>query len=114
MKVALAAMLGLLLLVPVAQAHKVPFGFAKGEIRRATADLCAETSGCVNWRVGPCARQSFHRIDCVSRLVGENGVTCSFVTIARAPANLFEVKIHHKRISCSLRPAGRIDVFQGG
>jgi hypothetical protein len=101
MKVALAAILGLLLLVPIAQAHKVPVGLAKSEIRRATAVICAETSGCVNWRVGPCARQSFHRIDCVSRLIGENGVTCSFVTIARAPARLYEVHLHHKRIICN-------------
>jgi hypothetical protein len=100
MKVACAAILGLLLLVPVAQAHKVPVGLAKRDIRRATADLCAETNGCVNWRVGPCARQSFHRIDCVSRLTGENGAICSFVTIARAPASRYEVNIHHKRVSC--------------
>jgi hypothetical protein len=100
MKVALAAVLGLLLLVPLAQAHKVPVGLAKSEIRRATADICAETAGCVNWRVGPCARQSFHRIDCVSRFDGENGVTCSFVTIARAPADRYEVVLHHKRITC--------------
>jgi hypothetical protein len=101
MKVSLAAILGLLLLVPfVAQAHKVPVGLAKSEIRRATAEICAETSGCSNWKVGPCARQSFHRIDCVSRLIGENGTVCSFVTIARAPANRYEVRLHHKRIIC--------------
>lgn len=100
-KVAVAAVLGLLLLPAVAEAHKVPVGYAKREIRRATADLCAQTSGCVNWRVGPCQRQSFHRVDCVSRLEGENGVTCSFVTIARAPSHRYEVKIHHKRISCA-------------
>ena len=101
MKFALAAVLGLLLLVPAAQAHKVPIGLAKSEIRRATAELCARTNGCVNWRVGPCARQSLHRIDCVSRLEGESGVDCSFVTIARAPAGRYEVKVHHKRIACA-------------
>jgi hypothetical protein len=100
-KLAFATVLGLLFLVSVAQAHKVPVGLAKSEIRRATAEICAETSGCVNWRVGPCARQSFHRIDCVSRLFGENGVNCSFVTIARAPARRYEVVLHHKRITCS-------------
>lgn len=100
-KVAVAAILGLLLLTAAAaDAHKVPFGLAKREIRRATADLCAQTEGCVNWRVGPCRRQSFHRVDCVSRLDGENGVSCAFVTIARAPSHLYEVKIHHKRVSC--------------
>ena len=31
----------------------------------------------------------------------ENGVSCSFVTIARAPAYRYEVKVHHKRISCA-------------
>jgi hypothetical protein len=100
-KLAFATVLGLLFLVSVAQAHKVPVGLAKSEIRRATAEICAETSGCVNWRVGPCARQSFHRIDCVSRLFGENGVNCSFVTIARAPAQRYEVVLHHKLIICS-------------
>jgi hypothetical protein len=100
-KLAFATVLGLLFLVSVAQAHKVPVGLAKSEIRRATAEICAETSGCVNWRVGPCARQSDHRIDCVSRLFGENGVNCSFVTIARAPAQRYEVVLHHKRITCS-------------
>jgi hypothetical protein len=99
-KVALAAVLGLLLLAAVAGAHKVPMGIAKSEIRRVTAALCAETSGCVNWSVGPCRRQSFHRVDCVSRLHGENGVDCSFVTIARVPANRYEVIVHHKRIFC--------------
>jgi hypothetical protein len=100
-KVAIAAVLCLLLLAAVAEAHKVPFGYAKTEIRRATADLCSETSGCANWSVGPCERRSDHRIDCVSKLIGENGSRCAFVTIARAPSNLYEVKIHHKRVFCN-------------
>ncbi len=100
-KVAVAAVLGLLLCAAVANAHKVPFGYAKGEIRRATADVCSETSGCVNWHVGPCQRRSDHRIDCVAKLDGESGADCSFVIIARAPADRYEVKIHHKRIFCS-------------
>lgn len=100
-KVAVAAVFALLSVAAVADAHKVPFGYAKGEIRRATAELCAETTGCVNWRVGPCVRRSFHRIDCVSKFEGENGVKCAFVTIARAPANRYEVVIHHKRIVCT-------------
>jgi hypothetical protein len=99
-KVAVAAILGLLSLAVVAEAHVVPFGLAKREIRRETAALCANTTGCVNWKVGPCRRQSFHRVDCVSHLVGENGVNCSFVVIARAPSHLYEVRIHHKRIVC--------------
>ena len=100
-KLAVAAMFGLLSLTAVADAHKVPFGVAMREIRRATAELCAETSGCVNWHVGPCRRRSFHRIDCVSGFDGENGVKCAFVTIARVPANRYEVIIHHKRVFCS-------------
>jgi hypothetical protein len=99
-KLAFATVLGLMLMVPVAQAHKVPFSLAKREIRRSTAGICAETNGCKSWRVGPCARQSFHRIDCVSQLFGENGVDCSFVTIARVPANRYEIILHHKRITC--------------
>jgi hypothetical protein len=96
----IAAVLGLLLLAAVAEAHKVPFGIAKTEIRRFTADVCEDTNGCINWAVGPCRRRSFHRVDCVSRLSGESGVDCSFVTIARAPSHLYEVRIHHKRITC--------------
>jgi hypothetical protein len=101
-RLAVLALVGLLAaFAAVAQAHIVPMGYAKGEIRRATADLCAETSGCVNWSVGPCRRQSYHRIDCVSKFEGENGRRCAFVTIARAPSHRFEVAIHHKRVVCS-------------
>jgi hypothetical protein len=100
-KVAAAAVIALLALGAVAEAHVVPFGLAKREIRRETAVLCGNTNGCVNWKVGPCRRQSYHRVDCVSTLVGENGVNCEFVVIARAPARLYEVKIHHKRVVCS-------------
>jgi hypothetical protein len=96
-----AAILGLLLLAAVADAHQLPFGFAKTEIRHATSSICAETSGCHNWSVGPCRRRSLHRVDCVSRFHGENGVDCEFVTIARAPTHLYEVRLHHKRIFCS-------------
>jgi hypothetical protein len=98
--VAVAAIVGLLSLPAVADAHKVPFGLAKSEIRRFTSGVCEETDGCINWRVGPCQRRSFHRIDCVSRLFGESGASCAWVTIARAPARRYEVKIHHKRINC--------------
>jgi hypothetical protein len=101
-KVALAAALALLLLLAVsADAHKMPFGVAKAEIRRATADLCAETSGCVNWHVGPCRRRSFHRVDCVSGFDGENGTRCAFVTIAHVSARSYTIIIHHKRVFCS-------------
>jgi hypothetical protein len=81
------------------RAHKLPFGLAKTEIKRFTADVCAETVGCRNWRVAPCQRKSLHRIDCVSTLVLPEG-SCSWVTIARAPKDLYEVRIHHKRILC--------------
>jgi hypothetical protein len=99
-KVAVAAVLGLLLMVGVAQAHKLPHGVAKTEIKRLTADICNQTEGCRNWKVGPCQRKSDHRVDCVSTLVMEEGVTCSWVTIARAPRDLYEVRLHHKRIFC--------------
>ncbi len=95
----IAAVLGLLVLAGVAEAHKLPFGIAKTEIKRFTADVCAETEGCRNWRVAPCQRKSLHRIDCVSTLVLPEG-SCSWVTIALAPKDLYEVRIHHKRILC--------------
>jgi hypothetical protein len=98
-KVVIAAVLGLLVLAGVAQAHKMPFGIAKNEIKRFTAEVCAETEGCRNWRVAPCQRKSLHRVDCVSTLVLPEG-SCSWVTIARAPRDLYEVRIHHKRILC--------------
>ena len=99
-KVVVATVLGMLLLAGIAEAHKVPFGFAKSEIRRFTADVCAETEGCKSWKVGPCARRSFHRIDCTSTFFFPEDVDCSFVTIAIAPPNRYEVNIHRKRIVC--------------
>jgi hypothetical protein len=99
LKVAIAALLGLLLLGGVAQAHKMPFGIAKTEIKRFTAEVCSETEECRNWSVGPCRRRSLHRVDCVSRVVLPEG-NCAWVTIARAPKDLYEVRIHHKRILC--------------
>jgi hypothetical protein len=98
-KVVVAALAGLLLMVGVAEAHKLPFGVAKTEIKRFTAEVCAETEGCRNWRVAPCQRKSLHRIDCLSTLFLPEG-SCSWVTIARAPKDLYEVRIHHKRILC--------------
>jgi len=99
-KLIAAAVLALSLLAGVAEAHKVPFGFAKSEIRRFTADICSETEGCQSWKVGPCARRSFHRIDCTSTFFFREGVDCSFVTIAIAPPERYEVNIHRKRIVC--------------
>ncbi len=98
--VALAALLAMLLFATVVSAHKMPFGIAKTEIKRFTADVCAETDECRNWAVGPCRRRSLHRIDCVSRLSLRGGGGCGWVTIARAPKDLYEVRIHHKRILC--------------
>jgi hypothetical protein len=45
--IALAALLGLLAVAAVADAYKLPFGIAKGEIRRETAQLppAVPTSG---------------------------------------------------------------------
>jgi hypothetical protein len=99
-KVAIAAALGLLLLGGIAQAHQLPYGIAKSEIKRLTADICRETEGCRNWKVAPCQRKSQHRIDCVSRLFLAGGGSCAWVTIARAPKDLYEVRLHHKRIFC--------------
>lgn len=99
-KVVVTAVLGLLLVAGVAEAHKLPFGIAKTEIKRFTADVCAETEGCRNWRAAPCRRRSDHRVDCVSTLFLREGGSCRWVTIARAPRNLYEVRIHHKRIVC--------------
>lgn len=99
-KVAVAAILGLLVFAAVVEAHKVPFGLAKTEIKRFTAGVCGETEGCKNWQVGPCQRRSLHRVDCVSRLSFSEGGGCAWVTIALAPRDLYEVRIHHKRILC--------------
>jgi len=99
-KVVVVALAGLLLLATVAEAHKLPFGVAKTEIKRLTADICAQTEGCRNWKVSPCQRKSLHRVDCVSTLFLPEGASCSWVTIARAPSNLYEVRLHHKRIFC--------------
>lgn len=98
-KVAIAAILGLLVFAVAAGAHQLPYGLAKTEVKRFTAGVCAETEGCKNWRVGPCQRRSLHRIDCVSRLSFAEG-SCGWVTIALAPKDLYEVRIHHKRILC--------------
>ncbi len=100
-KLALTAVVVLLVAAAAAQAHVVPMGYAKSEIRKETANLCAQTSGCANWGVGPCRRQSYHRVDCVARLEGENGNRCAFVVIARAPSHVYDVVIHHKRIVCA-------------
>jgi hypothetical protein len=99
-KVAIAAVLGLLLVAGVAEAHKLSYGGAKTEVKRFTAEVCAEADGCKNWRVGPCRRRSSHRIDCVSQIFSREGGSCAWVTIAVVPGNSSEVKIHHKRILC--------------
>lgn len=99
-RVLVVAVLGLLLMAGVAQAHKLPFGIAKTEIKRLTADVCKQTEGCRNWKVGPCQRKSEHRIDCLSTLFMREGGSCAWVTIARAPKDLYEVRLHHKRIVC--------------
>ncbi|HEY5816632.1 MAG TPA: hypothetical protein VIS95_09905 [Solirubrobacterales bacterium] len=99
-KVAIAALLGVLAMAGVAEAHKLPVGEAKQSIRRATAGVCQELEGCKNWSVGPCQRKSLHRVDCVSTVSDQEGTACSWVTIARVPANSYEIRVHHKRIFC--------------
>jgi hypothetical protein len=99
-KVAIAALLALLLAAGVAEAHKLPFGAAKHAIQQETASICRELEGCRNWSVGPCQRKSFHRIDCVSRVTNGEGAACAWVTIARVPARSRVIHLHHKRIFC--------------
>lgn len=99
-KVVIAALLGVLLMAGVAEAHKLPVGEAKQAIRQTTAGVCGELEGCRNWKVGPCQRKSLHRVDCVSTVSDREGTACSWVTIARVPANSYEIRVHHKRIFC--------------
>jgi hypothetical protein len=80
--------------------YQLEFGYAKRAIAQETAAACAKINGCVNWSVSPCKRQSWHRIDCISNLHGENGVTCSFVTIAVWPPWSDHLILHRKRIHC--------------
>lgn len=80
--------------------YQLEFGFAKRAISRETAALCSSTEGCANWLVKPCRRRSWHRVDCVSRLYGENGVACIFVSIAVWPPSSDHLLLHHKRIFC--------------
>lgn len=81
--------------------YQLEFGFAKRAISRETAAICSNTEGCANWLVKPCRRQSWHRVDCVSRLYGENGVSCVFVSIAVWPPSSTHLVLHHKRIFCT-------------
>jgi hypothetical protein len=100
LKVAIVALLGVLLMAGVAGAHKLPVGAAKQAIRQTTSEVCRELEGCKNWRVGPCQRKSLHRVDCVSEVKNREGAVCAWVTIARVPARSYEIQIHHKRIVC--------------
>jgi hypothetical protein len=100
-KIAVATLLGVLLLAGVADgAYQLRFGYAKRAIQRFTADTCRELEGCNDWRVGPCTRRSLHRIDCVSRVFSREGGGCAWVTIAVLPPNSYDVQIRHKRIHC--------------
>jgi hypothetical protein len=87
--------------------YQLEFGFAKRAISHETAQLCNETQGCVNWAVRPCRRRSWHRVDCLSRLYGENGTTCSFVAIAVWPPSSNHLILHHKRFACSSARSSR-------
>lgn len=99
-KVVIAAMLGMLLTVGAAEAHKLPVGEAKQSIRRATSEVCQDLEGCRNWSVGPCERKSLHRVDCVSKVTNGEGQSCAWVTIARVASRSYEIQVHHKRIFC--------------
>lgn len=104
LKVAVLALLGVLLiasLAPVAEgAYQLRFGYAKRAISRFTSSVCNELEGCVGWKVGPCRRRSLHRIDCVSTVRSREGGGCSWVTIAVLPPTASDVILHHKRILC--------------
>jgi hypothetical protein len=82
--------------------YQLEFGFAKRAIARETSATCAKINGCTSWSVRPCKRQSWHRVDCVSNLFGENGAVCSFVMIAVWPPSSNHLILHHKRLLCSL------------
>lgn len=100
-KVAIMAILGVLLLAGVAEgAYQLRFGYAKRAIQQFTAGVCSELEGCNGWHVGPCRRRSLHRIDCLSTVRSREGGACSWVTIAVLPPNAPDVLIHHKRIVC--------------
>jgi len=81
--------------------YQLEFGFAKRALARETAAFCESTPNCVNWRLQPCRRQSWHRVDCLAHLYGANGVACSFVGIAVWPPWSNRLIIHRKRIVCS-------------
>lgn len=99
-KIAVAALLGVLLFGGLAGAHQLRFAPAKTAVKRFTADVCGQVEGCNGWRVGPCTRRSPHRIDCVSRVFSRQDGVCRWVTIAVVPRNANDLRIHHKRITC--------------
>lgn len=100
MKIAVAALLGVLLLGGVAGAHQLRFAQAKRTVKHFTAEVCNQLEGCNGWRVGPCTRRSPHRIDCVSRVFSRQDGVCRWMTIAVLPRNAYNIQIHHKRIIC--------------
>lgn len=101
-KVAILALLGVLLMAGVAEsAYQLRFGYAKRAIARLTSDVCGDLEGCVGWKVGPCQRKSLHRIDCVSTVRSREGGGCRWVTIAVLPRRTADVRLHHKRILCA-------------
>lgn len=81
--------------------YQLEFGFAKRALARETAAFCESIPSCANWRVQTCRRQSWHRVDCLSHLYGENGSACSFVGIAVWPPWSDRLIVHRKRIVCS-------------
>jgi hypothetical protein len=80
--------------------YKLEFGFAKRAIARATAAICANAEGCRTWSVKPCRRRSWHRVDCVSNALFDEGIVCRWVMIAVWPPSSDELILHRKRIFC--------------
>jgi hypothetical protein len=101
LKVLIVAVVSALVLASTASAgYQVIFGAAKRAISREAAGICAEARGCKSWSVKPCARRSFHRVDCRANFFFPESGYCTMVMIGVLPPYANEVIVHHKRISC--------------
>jgi hypothetical protein len=99
--VGVTAIVALLAFAAVASANfQLRFGPAKRAISQETARICSQVSGCKQWSVHPCRRQSLHRIDCLSNYLFTDGTLCSSVTTATYRRSAEGIIINHKRIRC--------------
>jgi hypothetical protein len=85
----------------IGDGYQVIFGYAKRAMSREAADVCARTTGCKSWSVKPCARRSWHRVDCRANFFFAEGGQCSMVMLAIYPPWANEVIVRHKRIFCN-------------